>query len=65
MLSLTIFQALAYAGDLTINANRKIKLVREDSKTREISEIDLTDSKIPDENKKLTQTTPKNILINK
>jgi polysaccharide export outer membrane protein len=43
---ITIFQALAYAGDLTINANRKIKLVREDSKTREISEIDLTDSKI-------------------
>jgi len=43
--NLTIFQALGYAGDLTIDGKRKdLKLIREENGNREIYNISLTQS---------------------
>ena len=45
--NLNIFQALGYAGDLTIDGKRKdIKLVREENGNREIYKIELTEAEL-------------------
>ena len=44
---LNLFQALGYAGDLTIDGKRKdIKLIREENGTREVYTIELTKSEL-------------------
>lgn len=46
---ITLFQALGYAGDLTINGKRRnIILVRQDGNSKKIFEINLTDTNVFD-----------------
>ena len=45
--NLNIFQALGYAGDLTIDGKRKdIRLIREENGNREIYKIELTEAEL-------------------